>query len=148
MGVPYIGMSDDEQFDIFLVKFPILLATWLLLAIAPRWKYTVLIASHIALFYAFLYAAILVDSMYLNPVPMLTLDWTPPSLLAKLCAPGESKCEVKPDKLMVLFTSLDGVHFLFANKGACFGGWVHYCVFDLLAGTYIVSRNCRNFTVT
>ena len=145
MGIPYLGISDEEQFDILLVKYPILISAWLILAIAPRWKYTVAIASHVALFYGLVYVAILADSMFLNPVPMETPDWTSPSLVAKLCAPGESKCVVGPDKIMELFMSLDGVHLLFSTKGACFGGWVHYCVFDLLAGTYIVRNNSSLF---
>ena len=145
MGLPYISMSDDDLFDILLVKYPILISAWALLALAPRWKYTIKIVSAVALFYAFIYFSIMIDSMFINPVPIETPDWAPQSLIAKLCAPGETKCAIGPDKLMVLFTSLDGVHTLFSNKGACFGGWVHYCVFDLLAGVAIVSISSSLF---
>lgn len=35
------------------------------------------------------------------------------------------------------FYSLEGVHTLFQLKSACFGGWVHYVVFDLWTGMWI-----------
>lgn len=138
MGIPYLAVPEDDQFDVLLVKYPILITAWALLAFAPRWNLTLPIVLTVVIFYALVYVLILADSMFINPIPMVTPDWTPPSLLAKLCAPGELKCEIKPDKLIDLFSSLDGVHVLFSSKSACFGGWVHYCVFDLLAGVSIV----------
>jgi hypothetical protein len=36
------------------------------------------------------------------------------------------------------FTSLKGVAYLFSNKSAVLAGWVHYVVFDLWTGQFVM----------
>ena len=113
MPIPYINKTDDELFD--YLNF--VLIGWILLAIFPRWKYTINIAKMIGLCYAALYVVLMYDSIVINPI-----DLGP-----------------KYPTIMDAFASLDGIHKMFSFKSAVFGGWVHYVVFDLWTGIYIVS---------
>jgi hypothetical protein len=38
------------------------------------------------------------------------------------------------------FSTLEGIKVLFANDTALVAGWIHYLVFDLFVGTYIVQK--------
>jgi hypothetical protein len=42
------------------------------------------------------------------------------------------------------FSSLEGVMSLFTNERAVLAGWIHYLVFDLLTGIYIVKSAQKN----
>ena len=119
-GLAWMGVTstNDELFDLLLIKSPLILIAWLLLALLPRWRYTQPIAQAIGLMFAVLYVLLMGDS-FINPIDFAALS------------NGKFK------NLFELFYSLDGVHLLFQQKSACFGGWVHYCVFDLWAGVWI-----------
>lgn len=113
-----VNQDNDTLYDVLLIKSPLILIAWLVLAIAPRWRYSQPIAQAIGLVFAVLYVLLMVDG-FVNPIDIA------------LQTQGKYK------SLFELFYSLEGVHYLFANKAACFGGWVHYCVFDLWTGAWI-----------
>ena len=120
-SLAYLGVkaTNDELFDVLLIKSPLVLIAWALLAFVPRWKYSQPLAKAIGLFFAVLYVLLMVDGMVFHPMD-----------IPKTYGP-------KFSTLLDLFSSLEGVHKLFSDKGACFGGWVHYVVFDLWAGIWI-----------
>jgi hypothetical protein len=113
MPIPYINKTDDELFD--YLNF--VLIGWIVLAVFPRWKYSVPIAKFVGLIYAVLYVVLMYDSIAIHPI-----DLGP-----------------KYPTIVDAFASLDGIHKMFSYKSAVFGGWVHYVVFDLWTGIYIVS---------
>lgn len=89
--------------------FPVtnwVLPAWALLALLPRWGYTFPIVKIFALMFSVLYVALMLDTMVFNPIGFSIDD----------------------------FKTLDGLLKLFSNKGALFGGWVHYIAFDLWTG--------------
>ena len=89
--------------------FPVtnwVLPAWALLALLPRWGYTFPLVKLFALMYSVLYVALMLDTMVFHPIGFSIDD----------------------------FKTLDGLLKLFSNKGALFGGWVHYIVFDLWTG--------------
>ena len=89
--------------------FPVtnwVLPAWALLALLPRWYYTFPIVKLFALSFAVLYVALILDTLVFHPIGTSIDD----------------------------FKSLDGLLKLFSKKGALFGGWVHYIVFDLWTG--------------
>ena len=80
---------------------------WLLLLIAPKWKYTIpTLVSFIIFFLSTSYTFIIIK----------TLPY------------------IKPD----VFSSLTTIRNLFANDIALLAGWIHYLVFDLFVGVYIL----------
>ena len=121
-----IKQDNDTLFDLLLIKSPLVLIAWALLALLPRWRFTQPIAQSIGLIFAILYVLLFIDGIF-NPI-----DFN------KITA-GKYK------DVFSLFYSLEGVHFLFSQKAACFGGWIHYVVFDLWTGIWIardsVERN-------
>eukprot|EP00978_Attheya_sp_CCMP212_P048106 scaffold474080_cov63-Attheya_sp.AAC.1 len=88
---------------------------WLLLAVAPRWKYT----STLTILPPLLHSAI-----YLLTMGSLVLDDAEGTLGAD-------------------FTTLEGVATLFQNHNAVFIGWFHYLAFDLLIGRTICEDSIR-----
>ncbi len=42
------------------------------------------------------------------------------------------------------FSSLEGVKILFTKDEAILAGWVHYLIFDLLVGNWIVNQSIEN----
>ena len=119
-GIPH---SDDDLFHLTLVKTPIVLIAWAMLALLPRWKYTVPIVKAVALGFAALYVLLLIDGM----VGPSKIDWSAVSK-GKYATPFD------------MFMSLDGVHTLFSQKSAVFGGWIHYVVFDLWVGIWVAQN--------
>jgi len=111
MPLPFIPLSDAKLFDFFNLCIP----GWLLISLLPRWKYSIVIARQIALAFALMYFLILVDAMFINPP-------SPP---------------LTPEKMLQLFSSLDGVHELLSKKESILGAWNHYVVFDLWTGVWI-----------
>ena len=118
LGWMGVTTSNDDLFDLLLIKSPLVLIAWGLLALVPRWKFTMPIVQSIGLLFALLYVLIFIDGFY-NPVDMSKL--------------GNGKFKTPFD----CFYSLEGVETLFKLKSACFGGWVHYIVFDLWTGLWI-----------
>ncbi len=96
--------------------FPILnyavLPAWLLLALLPHHRFTQLIVHAIWV------------PLLLGPFYIWALFFGPPP------AEGAS------------FGSLEGVMLLFQSPMAVLGGWIHYLVFDLFIGAWIV-RDAR-----
>jgi hypothetical protein len=89
---------------------------WLLLAVAPRWKYT----STLTILPPLLHSAI-----YLLTMGSLILDDAERTLGAD-------------------FTTLEGVATIFQqNHNAVFVGWFHYLAFDLLIGRTICEDSIR-----
>ena len=119
----YLGIkaTNDELFDLLLMKSPLVLIAWILLALVPKWKYTFTIAQGTGLFFSLLYVLLFVDG-FVNPIDMSQITQNP-----KFKTPLDC------------FYSLEGVHTLFSLKAACFGGWVHYVVFDLWTGIWITN---------
>ncbi len=97
-----------EPETVFLVCNNAVLPAWLLLAVAPGWRFTerVVQAAWIPLLFAVVYAG----SFAMNGVP----------------AEGGS------------FGSLAGVMTLFQSPWAMLAGWIHYLVFDLFVGAWEV----------
>jgi hypothetical protein len=118
LGWMGITTSNDDLFDILLIKSPLVLFAWILLALVPKWKFTMPIVQVIGLAFALLYVLIFIDGFY-HPTDMTKV--------------GSGKFKTPFD----CFYSLEGVHTLFTLKEACFGGWVHYIVFDLWTGLWI-----------
>lgn len=121
LGIPH---SDDEIFHLTLVKAPIVIAAWALLALLPKWKYTVPIVKAAALAFAVLYVLLLVDGI----IGKNKIDWSVVSK-GKYSSPFD------------MFMSLDGIVTLFSQKSAVFGGWIHYVVFDLWVGIWIAQNS-------
>lgn len=96
--------------SLFSLANALVLPQWLLLIVAPRWKWTQKLANSylIPLVLAALYAYLLVAHA------------------------GETEGGG--------FGSLAEVKNLFANDFVLLGGWVHYLAFDLLVGTWIVNN--------
>lgn len=120
-----IHTSDDKLFDILLIKSPLVIIAWLVLALFPRWRYTQPISQSIGLIFAILYVLLMIDGMFFHPTDFNALT------------KGKFKT------MMDLFSSLDGVHTLFQHKAACFGGWVHYVVFDLWTGIWMTNDSTK-----
>jgi Domain of unknown function (DUF4281) len=123
-GLAWMGIKqdNDQLFDILLIKSPMVLIAWALLAFFPRWKHTQPIAQGIGLVFAVLYVLLFVDGIY-NPIDFAKIT------------------NGKYKDVFSLFYSLEGVHYLFSQRSACFGGWVHYVVFDLWAGVWITQNS-------
>lgn len=88
-----------------------ILPTWLLMAMAPRWKHMPTLTVVSPIFHAAIYSLSIISVM-------LDMDLND---------------ENAPDA-----TSLLGVVTLFKNPNVTFAGWVHYLVFDALVGRWIV----------
>mmetsp|Transcript_33690 Transcript_33690/g.41293 ORF Transcript_33690/g.41293 Transcript_33690/m.41293 type:complete len:178 (-) Transcript_33690:133-666(-) len=84
---------------------------WLLLAFAPKWKYTPVLTILGPMFFALLY----------------TLS------LLSLTIFGEDASSDQID-----FSSLEGIVTLFSDPDMVFVGWVHYIVYDTLVGRWMV----------
>jgi hypothetical protein len=127
-GLAWLGIPQDNDtlFDVLLIKSPLVLIAWALLALLPRWRYTQSIAQAIGLLFAVLYVLLFIDGIF-NPIDFNKITG------------GKFK------DVFSLFYSLEGVHYLFSQKASCFGGWIHYVVFDLWTGIWIardsVERN-------
>lgn len=118
-NIPFLqSMDDDQLFKLTLIDSPLVLIAWGILALLPRWKYTQPIAQFIGLIFALMYVLMFIGGIY-NP-----LDW-------EKISGGKFKTAFDT------FYSLEGIHTLFSVKSACFGGWIHYVVFDLWTGIWI-----------
>lgn len=105
-------MTNDQLFQICNT---LVLPAWLLMAIAPRWKWTGrIVISGIVLILSFVYVS---------------------KLIGILSGEGMDFSS---------FGSLEGVMGLFTDPGAVLMGWVHYLAFDLLAGWFIINDAARN----
>ena len=113
MPIPYVTtLSDDDLFP--YLNF--VLVGWALLAFLPAWRMSTIVAKHIAILYAVVYVALMVNSMAFD------------------------KNAVPAAKLMELFSSLDGLKTLFSQKATIFAAWTHFVVFDLWTGIWIVEH--------
>jgi Domain of unknown function (DUF4281) len=92
---------------------------WLLLAFAPRWRFTQLLV-HSAL------VPLLVGSFYLLYLSGALFGGGGPA--------GGG------------FASLEGLKLLFSYKPALIAGWAHYLVFDLFIGAWI-ARDAQRYRV-
>jgi hypothetical protein len=90
---------------------------WLLLAVAPRWRLT----------------QVLVHSVLMPLLLGATYLW--------LFASGAFFGPQVPDNAG--FATLDGLMVLFTVKEAVVAGWIHYLVFDLFVGAWIVRDSGR-----
>ena len=88
---------------------------WLLLVVAPRWKYTKSLSLVGPILCSIIYALTLISLM-------LTDD----------------------DSVDISnFTSLEGVATMFQDPTAVFGGWMHYSAYDALIGRWIVMDSIK-----
>jgi Domain of unknown function (DUF4281) len=107
-------MTHDSVYsliNLFILPF------WLLLAFAPRWRFTQLLV-HSAL------VPLLVGSFYLLYLSGALFGGGGPV--------GGG------------FGSLDGLKILFSHKPALIAGWAHYLVFDLFIGAWI-ARDAQRY---
>lgn len=102
-------ISPDQMFSVLNLA---ILPFWVLLAIAPRWHVT----------------QILVHSILVPILLGATYAW--------LFVGGAFSGPATPANAN--FNSLEGVMALFTVKEAVVAGWVHYLVFDLFIGAWIV----------
>lgn len=94
---------------LFAVVNPLPLPCWLLLIVAPRWRYTVPVARGVV-------------------VPLLAVGYA--ALLIWGLSTGQGNGGD--------FSSLAGVMRLFTDPYGVLAGWVHYLAFDLFVGAWIV----------
>jgi len=111
-----VKTTNDDLFDLLLIKNPAVIIAWLLIAIAPRWKGSYLVAQAVGVAYAILYVALFIDGFY-NPIDMTKI------------AGGKFKT------VFDTFYSLEGIHALFSIKSACFGTLPHLSCFGVLLPT-------------
>jgi len=96
----------------------LILPTWLLLVVAPRWKWTSTITLAGPIFFALMYTLGVISMMLIGEEDAPEID----------------------------FSSLEGIVNLFKDPNGVFVGWVHYVVYDALIGRWItldsVDRGC------
>ncbi|PRW33664.1 serine threonine- kinase receptor R831 [Chlorella sorokiniana] len=99
--MPVLGLplSDEQLWDVLNGVLP----AWLLLAVAPRWRYTIPIVTLTAAFYSLLYVG----------------------AMAGTIAGGDSAVDFAD-----MFT-FEGVARLLSERSAVLPAWVHYVAFDL-----------------
>jgi hypothetical protein len=102
-----IGPVDDRA---LFPSLNIVLLGYLLLAFAPKWKWTSAITLVLPATYSALYASLIVNFLLTDISAMRSVD----------------------------FGSLDGIVALFSRPDVVMAGWVHYVAFDLLVARYIV----------
>ena len=127
-----ITLTDSQVFDVRLIKSPLVLFAWAGLALVPAGRYkniAINVAQLVGLLFAVLYVCLLVDG-FMEPGSK-RIDWA---------ALSGGKFKTPFDT----FYSLEGIQTLFSVKSACFGGWVHYVVFDLWTGIYITRDSVEN----
>lgn len=109
-GSPIINPLTMNPEIIFGICSNLAIVGWLLLAIAPRWKWTFIIvfSGGISLVLAGVYAFLIVTHF------------------------GEGEGN---------FSTLEGVMLLFQNPYAVLAGWIHYLVFDLFIGAWILKNS-------
>ncbi|MFP6664112.1 MAG: ABA4-like family protein [Deltaproteobacteria bacterium] len=103
--------------DVFLVCNRAVIPAWLLLAVAPGWKWT----------------QQLVHAIWIPLLLGLVYIW------AMLSGSGSAAEGAG-------FGSLGGVMLLFANPSAMLAGWVHYLAFDLFVGAW-EARDARRLDI-
>lgn len=106
-------MSADLLFQIINTG---VLPAWLLLVLAPRWRYTQTIAFGVV-------------------IPILAVVYT--TLLVRLTTAGGGF--EAPD-----FSTLDAVMGLMSDRYGFVAGWAHYLAFDLFVGAWIVRDSAVN----
>ncbi|KAL7532365.1 hypothetical protein ACHAXR_005630 [Thalassiosira sp. AJA248-18] len=89
----------------------LILPTWLLLLIAPRWKLTPSLTLVGPIIMGLIYSLGIISAILFN----------------------DGKDQPDMD-----FSSLEGVTALFQDPSGVFIGWVHYCCYDALVGRWIV----------
>jgi len=99
---------DPSLETIFTIANTAVLPAWLLLALAPRWRWT----QH------------LVHAVWIPGLLAVAYAWA-------LFSGG-------PPPEGASFSSLDGVSTLFTSRTAVLGGWIHYLAFDLFVGAWEV----------
>eukprot|EP00670_Eutreptiella_braarudii_P023269 CAMPEP_0174347078 /NCGR_PEP_ID=MMETSP0811_2-20130205/3020_1 /TAXON_ID=73025 ORGANISM="Eutreptiella gymnastica-like, Strain CCMP1594" /NCGR_SAMPLE_ID=MMETSP0811_2 /ASSEMBLY_ACC=CAM_ASM_000667 /LENGTH=160 /DNA_ID=CAMNT_0015472261 /DNA_START=35 /DNA_END=517 /DNA_ORIENTATION=+ len=109
--VALFGLDAPAVFPIVNASLP----AWILLAVAPSWRYTMPIVTATILGFAVLY-----------------VFWTVLILISS---------EPQPEGD---FFTLDGLVKLFASHDYVFVGWVHYVVFDLCVGRFEVQDAQRS----
>ena len=107
LGLPY----DDAQ---IFQTVNLCLPAWILLGVAPRWRFTQPIATGTALAFAALYTWLAVTQITTNN--MRDLD----------------------------MTTLDGVSQMLSTKDVVLPAWVHYVVFDLFTAKWQVRLICQS----
>ncbi|GFR49590.1 hypothetical protein Agub_g11657, partial [Astrephomene gubernaculifera] len=105
-GLPY---SDDQLFNLLNLALP----AWILLAVAPRWRYTQIISTATALLMSALYVALFV-TMKVSPPEGEQLDFNE------------------------LFT-FEGVARALSTRSIVLPAWTHYIAFDLWVGRWIAA---------
>mmetsp|Transcript_8704 Transcript_8704/g.12797 ORF Transcript_8704/g.12797 Transcript_8704/m.12797 type:complete len:174 (+) Transcript_8704:140-661(+) len=97
----------------------LILPTWFLIAVAPRWKYTPTLTLIGPIIHALIYTL---------------------STISLMSDPEHNDGDA-PD-----FSTFEGVVNLFKDPNGVFVGWIHYVVFDALVGRWIaldsVDRGC------
>jgi hypothetical protein len=83
---------------------PLILVAWILMVVAPRWKYTPTITLISSTLFALLYTLVGLSIM------------------------------TRPDAPAMDFAKLEGVVQIFKNPNAVFFGWIHYLAFDPMIG--------------
>jgi hypothetical protein len=109
-----LGLTPDQVFSYANMA---VLPFWFLLAVAPRWRGTQILAHSVLM-------PLLLGATYL---------W--------LFVGGAFTGSGVPDNAS--FGSLEGVMVFFTIKEAVVAGWVHYLVFDLFVGAWIVRDSGR-----
>eukprot|EP00594_Rhizosolenia_setigera_P020104 CAMPEP_0178956670 /NCGR_PEP_ID=MMETSP0789-20121207/10422_1 /TAXON_ID=3005 /ORGANISM="Rhizosolenia setigera, Strain CCMP 1694" /LENGTH=149 /DNA_ID=CAMNT_0020638703 /DNA_START=119 /DNA_END=565 /DNA_ORIENTATION=- len=98
----------------------LILPTWFLLAVAPRWKYTPTLTLAGPIIIAAIYTLSAISMMFTGE-------------------DGGNASEID-------FSTLEGIVTLFKDPNGVFVGWVHYVVYDALVGRWImldsVERGC------
>jgi hypothetical protein len=93
--------------QLFQIANAVVLPAWLLLIIAPHWKWTSrIVVSVVVTLLALLYVYLITGS---------------------ISSFGDFES----------FGSLEGIMQLFGDPGAVLAGWVHYLAFDLMTGWFI-----------
>ena len=74
-----VKTTNDDLFDLLLIKNPAVIIAWLLIAVAPRWKGSHIVAQSVGVAYAVLYVALFIDGVY-NPIDFKVRRpaWMPP----------------------------------------------------------------------
>lgn len=109
-----LGLTPDQVFEYANMA---VLPFWILLAIAPRWSVTNILVHSVAM-------PLLLGATYV---------WF--FATGAFFGPG-----VPPE---ANFGTLEGVMAFFTIKEAVVAGWVHYLVFDLFVGAWIVRDSGR-----
>jgi len=94
----------------------LVMVTWLLMALVPRWKWTPTLTLVTPIFHSLIYAG---------------------SIFSIILFPADGTSTTTD------FSSLEGVVALFQDPNGVFAGWTHYIVFDALVGRMMLLDSLR-----